>query len=276
LGDVDVASICYGGGFIVGPSVVLPEDGSTSYEQGKAPLGCNRLRCCVCGSSIRQSPGWKDGPAFLAGGGGLEQVKRNAASVFQEKDWSRSNLLVADKESRLYACSCSLVTVTGRKAAVMPDRVWACAGHPSAGAAPGMLNLRDENMAILYSPNIDYLRVDLGGMLHAEPLARVIESPLLFDIVARKNRTNVVLNGIGLWKFGTDYFDIIAERWATKASSAGVRRVSVIVQAQVFELFGGLFPPAQEKARSHGIDLRFFPDRQFTDSWESVSWFTTT
>lgn len=113
---------CAGGGFIVGPRQHVPAD--EHYFQtpdAEFVVGCNRLRCTLCGRPVRQQAGFRDGPG----------APNQARAIYEEQDWTRSPHLIADPNSRLYACGCSIIVVTGAQAAAVPNHVWTCAGHPA-------------------------------------------------------------------------------------------------------------------------------------------------
>lgn len=123
---------CVDGGYIVGPRHRVPADERYFQTPGaEFYVGCNRLGCHLCGGSVRQQAGWKDGPG----------APEHARAVYEEQDWGRSPYLVADADSRLYACGCTVVVVSKGQSAVMPNRVWTCRGHPpveaGGGATPG-------------------------------------------------------------------------------------------------------------------------------------------
>jgi len=264
----DLASICFGGGFLVGPGLELPEAPHANLSpDARVASGCNQLECSLCGAPVRHRVGFK---AARAGGPEL------AAALYAEADWARSKSLIAAPSGRLYACKCTLVEIADANAFRMPNRTWSCAGHPSpSGAPPGMLVLQDEHTAIMYSPNIPYLRVDLGGLLQLDAFQQVLTNKFIFALVAAKSRPHVVLNGAQLAKLGTDQVEWLGATWSRRAAASGMKRCSfVALGAQHFALFSQIFEHSGTKAaRANGLDLRFFPIEQFHETWEAVSWF---
>jgi hypothetical protein len=126
--DTIAARTCKDGGYIVGPRHRLPADERYFQTPGaQFYVGCNRLRCNLCGGSVRQQVGFTDGPG----------APEHARAIYEEQDWGKSPYLLADADSRLYACGCTVVVVSKSQAAVMPNRAWTCAGHPPVESAPG-------------------------------------------------------------------------------------------------------------------------------------------
>jgi hypothetical protein len=264
----DTASICFGGGLLVGPRLEVPDAPHASLSmQATVASGCNQLECSLCSTAVRQRAGWS--PAKLGG-------PEVSAAIYADTDWSRSKNVAAAPKTRLYSCRCTTVTIDDDKSFRMPNRVWSCAGHPSASGGPGgMLVLADENVRVMFSPNIPYLRVDLSGTLALDAFQQAVENKFVLGLVAAKNRPNVVLNGASLTKIGTDQVQWLGSTWSKKAAAGGIKRCSfVALWGQNFPIMKPVFDAwGTDAARVNGLDLRFFPIEQFQDTWESVSWF---
>jgi hypothetical protein len=118
---------CAAGGYIVGPNHRVPEDERYFQTPGAAyVVGCNQLRCTLCGTRVRQQVGLADGP----------DAPQHARAVYDEADLARSPYLVADPNARLYSCGCSIMVVTGGQAAEVPNHVCTCGGHPAVDGDP--------------------------------------------------------------------------------------------------------------------------------------------
>ncbi len=126
----NTARQCVGGGYLVGPVFRVP----TNFAYFQTPgaqfvVGCNQLRCKLCGATVREQSGLHDGP----------DAATNAAAIFTESDWSQSRFLLPDVEARTYCCKCSLVIIRARQATHMPNDVWTCQGHPPVPGNEGSL-----------------------------------------------------------------------------------------------------------------------------------------
>ena len=114
---------CEKGGFLVGPSSRIPEDGRYFQTAGaKFLVGCNQLKCKLCGKKVRQQAGLRDISPEVA--------TQHVREIFALPDLSQSPYVVAEANTRLYVCECSLVTVAGSQAFPFPNDTWSCAGHP--------------------------------------------------------------------------------------------------------------------------------------------------
>lgn len=118
------ARTCPAGGYLVGPTFLVHDD--PAYFQTPASpgmVGCNRLRCRLCGTDVRQRVGFADADPAAA-------TPETVAAICRAADWAASPLLRPDPESRLYACGCSAVVIKAQQVTPMPGGNWTCRGHP--------------------------------------------------------------------------------------------------------------------------------------------------
>src|SRR5438309_12077825 len=94
---------CAAGGFIVGAKQRVPDDPRYFQTSGAEFLvGCNHLRCTLCGGDVRQKAGFRDGDA----------ASTHAKAIYDAADWSMSPYVATDADSRLYACGCTIMVVS--------------------------------------------------------------------------------------------------------------------------------------------------------------------
>lgn len=136
-----------------------------------------------------------------------------------------------------------------------------------------MIQIREDNLVIWHSENIPYTRVDLSGFLTAEQFQENLSNPKLWGLVAEKAVTNILINGSQLHRFGTQDLEWITTGFLEKAAAAGIRKVSVVVAGNVYDLLSNIFNSCAASASNDQIAIRFFYDNQFYDGWEAVSWF---
>lgn len=118
--------VCINGGYLAGPKARIPEDPSYFQTGGaKFYVGCSRLRCKLCGQMARQQSGLRDGNG----------ASEHPTEIYNDPDLAKSPYLAADPDSRVYACACSVVTLTGGRTVPFPNGVWVCAGHPAPDGA---------------------------------------------------------------------------------------------------------------------------------------------
>lgn len=132
--------MCVDEGAIVGDSIALPTPPYEYQWRGREPeVGCNRLVCPLCGAEVRSQLG-----CFLAvflppREGFADRVRR----LYDAPDWSAFPGVVANEQSRLYACRCYYQSETGWTSAFDPSvqdasgeplrsLPWTCGGHPPA------------------------------------------------------------------------------------------------------------------------------------------------
>ncbi len=120
---------------------------------------------------------------------------------------------------------------------------------------------------------LPYVRIDASGFVTPQQLAQLIVDPRLGQFLASSGKRAVLLNAAGMHRFGTEDMELIAERWAPLLAGIEIRRISLVVAQQVFDLFGLVFAHAATRAAISGVELRWFPSAQFTESFESVTWF---
>jgi hypothetical protein len=135
-----------------------------------------------------------------------------------------------------------------------------------------MIQIQDENINIMYSENIPYTRVDLSGFLTFVQYKEKLSNQKLFDLIEEKGVENILLNHSSLWRVGTEDLDWIEKEWFSKASAAGIKRVSLVFSQQVFDLMTNLFQTIAIRVNTGSLEVRFFYDAQFYDGWESVNW----
>lgn len=119
----------------------------------------------------------------------------------------------------------------------------------------------------------DYVRIDASGFMRPEQLAQCLSDGRLGHFLATSARNAAVLNAGGMSRFGTEDSEFIGQHWAPLLASVKITKLSLVVPEQVFALFGQVFQVAGDHAKKHGVEIRCFPSRQFTDTWESVTWF---
>ncbi|MEW6208221.1 MAG: hypothetical protein AB1631_07630 [Acidobacteriota bacterium] len=136
-----------------------------------------------------------------------------------------------------------------------------------------MIQIREDNLAIWHSENIPYTRVDLSGFLTAQQFQERLSNPKLWGLVAEKAVANILINGSELHRFGTEDIDWITTGFLQNAAAAGIRKVSVVVAGNVYDLLANIFDSCAASASNERIAIRFFYDSQFYDGWEAVSWF---
>jgi len=119
----------------------------------------------------------------------------------------------------------------------------------------------------------DYVRIDASGFMRPEQLAQCLTDGRLGHFLATSARNAAVLNAGGMSRFGTEDSELIADRWAPLLASVKFTKLSLVVPEQVFALFGQVFEVTAQRAKKPGVEIRCFPSRQFTDTWESVTWF---
>ncbi|HXG63555.1 MAG TPA: hypothetical protein VNO70_00515 [Blastocatellia bacterium] len=136
-----------------------------------------------------------------------------------------------------------------------------------------MIHIQEDNLDIMYSENIPYLRVELSGFLTPEQYRERLSNEKIFSLAAEKRVGNLLLNLTRTHRFGTEELEWITKTWLARAAIFGIRRVSVVVQKQVYDLFKLLFDAAAGQVDKQTIEARFFHDNQFYDGWESVAWF---
>lgn len=121
---------CDARGYLVGPGYPIPTDPRAHAVAAGPLIGCNHLKCSVCGEVVRNWPGLRLAVAPLA------QAEKDELYVTASPDTSR--YLTREGGGglfRVYACKCSNTQVAS---AVDLDRgfiefdSWACAGHPEA------------------------------------------------------------------------------------------------------------------------------------------------
>lgn len=108
---------CAEGGLLVGPRRAIED---RAWGRGLAAHGCPRLRCRLCGNPVLHRDGWRESP---------ESETRMAELLAEFDSLESSALARPDPDSRLYACGCSCVGISGDAATPMPGGVWTCEGH---------------------------------------------------------------------------------------------------------------------------------------------------
>ena len=136
-----------------------------------------------------------------------------------------------------------------------------------------MIQIQDENSNIMYTENIPYTRVDLSGFLTAEQQKEKLSNPKLFELIGEKNVVNLLLNLSQVWRVGTEDLDWIEKEWLPKLSTSGIQRVSIVCSQQVFDMLINIFNTISERVNKGSIQVQFFNDIQFYETWDSVNWF---
>src|SRR5689334_6359157 len=103
-----------------------------------------------------------------------------------------------------------------------------------------MVQIEDEGINIRWSDSIPYTWVTLSGMLTFEQVQEKLSKPELFDLLTEKQVENVLIDVTQTWRFGTEDSEWLGSEWANKVAAVGVKRVSLVVQQQVFGLFGSV------------------------------------
>jgi hypothetical protein len=115
--------ICNGGGWIVGMDERLPADPSDYYSEEGMLVGCNRIKCRKCGAMVRHF----DRAAAKAITLG---EKENARLYLSEKPFKEFDFMYRNRDSRTYACKCSIAKTMGGRPLDNVEPNWYCAGHP--------------------------------------------------------------------------------------------------------------------------------------------------
>jgi hypothetical protein len=132
---------CAGDGFLVGPQFEIPQDPTDYCWGGRDPVvGCNHLRCSVCGCYVKNKAGYiiKGELAKF----GTAEWRARVDALYDGDDWDRLPFLQREPTFRLYVCRCGPVaesfqrdlessTVDGISDS--GNRIpWSCDGHPVA------------------------------------------------------------------------------------------------------------------------------------------------
>jgi len=129
---------CANAGFLVGATRELPTD-TTDFQWGSRlpSVGCNRLRCSVCGALVHQQPGWlvnRDQVQF----GTLEYQSR-IDEMYERQAWSELPWMRPYDAYRVYVCHCGFVTEDNELAIGLST-----AGGPGDGTIPWRCDGHDE------------------------------------------------------------------------------------------------------------------------------------
>lgn len=136
-----------------------------------------------------------------------------------------------------------------------------------------MITLQEDNCTVMYSENIPYTRIDIAGLVHTAQFIEKLSDPRLFALLTEHQVSNVLLNMTQTWRVGTEDLEWIENTWLSRLSAAGVKKVSVVIVDQAYEMLRSIFHEIELNASRIGVGIRFFTDDQFYSSWEAVSWF---
>jgi hypothetical protein len=137
---VDEPNVCFNDGHLVGGQFEVPEDPSDYCWSSRDPVvGCNRLRCTVCGEAVKQQLGYflvAELPASRA------EWKSWTALLYGQADWSGVPYVSRNAGSRTCVCHCGPVTESWMKGLAISsvdgdpysgNRIpWTCQGHAAA------------------------------------------------------------------------------------------------------------------------------------------------
>jgi hypothetical protein len=123
------------------------------------------------------------------------------------------------------------------------------------------------------SPAFSYVRIDARGFFSPAELAAALSDPRLAAWLRETGLRAVALNASLAQRIGTEDTEWLATQWAPMLARVGISKLSLITPDHVHQLFGAVFQAAARRAAEHRIELRCFPSAQFTQSFESVSWF---
>ncbi|MFT7580185.1 MAG: hypothetical protein ACI9MR_001852 [Myxococcota bacterium] len=159
---------CTEDGWLVAAEFEVPA-APYDFAFGRPILGCNHLSCRRCGEDVRQAAGFA-----------LGQPAPSPSELFGHNDWAAlvgSGALVANAETRLYACSCAVFVMSAdyrsvadpsgeNEVAPLPSG-WRCGGHPRV-AVPFVLD------GIPIGPGTDFddwVSAALAGQSQGQPPA---------------------------------------------------------------------------------------------------------
>lgn len=120
---------CSDGGWLVPAAGTVPADPKEHQTSGRSPhVGCNRVRCSVCGELLISRVGYEVAP----------DARAIAPQLFASADWGpfiARGQLVSHPSARLYVCRCRAEIVVADTSLAadnddMPTPTWACDGHP--------------------------------------------------------------------------------------------------------------------------------------------------
>lgn len=121
---------CDARGYLVGPAYTIPTDPRTHALAAGPVVGCNHLKCSVCGAVVRNWPGLRLALTPVT------QAEKDALYATPAPDIS--HYLTREGGGhlfRVYACKCShtqISSATDLDRGFIEFDSWACAGHPEA------------------------------------------------------------------------------------------------------------------------------------------------
>ena len=129
LDDSTGQKVCFAGGLVVGTQFEIPDDPRIYRIERSHLIGCNRLWCSDCKSSVKHLDG-----LYLAGAD-YERIDLDDLYASDSvSDWDR--FVAPGAQFRTYYCRCGLVSRAGLSNASHLDTAniagWSCGGHPGA------------------------------------------------------------------------------------------------------------------------------------------------
>jgi len=125
-------NLCPSGGLLVGAEGRVPDDSSEFspwHVMVGSGIGCNQLKCSVCGEWVRQQPG-------LVSKSGIKAAR----ALSKSENWASLASVSPTSSTRLYACKCTVWNAVFQR--YIQDRdldpgdmeppPWECQGHPLA------------------------------------------------------------------------------------------------------------------------------------------------
>lgn len=130
-----------------------------------------------------------------------------------------------------------------------------------------MDKLGDDKVALMYTENIPYTRIDVNDFLTSPEFQEKLANPQIFELFQAKSVQYALLNLSRMSPTRTDDLEWIVEQWF---GQSGLAKLSVVVNSDIYDFFGAILKNMETP------NLRFFYDEQFYDGWEAVNWFEET
>lgn len=127
---------CANQGYLVGPKGEILSDPTDFMWDGREPaIGCDRLRCSVCGAMVRQHAGWIVDDEQVKFG--APEYQARVDQLYDSATWDQLPFARRNAGYRIYVCRCGVVredreealaftTVGGMGSGPIP---WSCSGH---------------------------------------------------------------------------------------------------------------------------------------------------
>jgi hypothetical protein len=128
---------CALNGYLMGPKgEMLWEPGDNMWGVRKPTVGCDRLRCAVCGAMVRNHAGWVVDDEQVKFG--TAEYRARVDALYESATWDGLPYAARHERYRTYVCRCGVVledweralgasNVGGFGTSPIP---WSCVGHP--------------------------------------------------------------------------------------------------------------------------------------------------